>query len=229
MTRALATTVLAVLAVLGLAASAPGSQVRADDLFDEFDVLCLAPEGDEDLTWAMAVHKGYSRLEPSDFEDLRVLAFARELKGMSRTVEGVEYRVLTARGSMAPAGSDYRGFYQLCWVSAGPADYAEVRRLTHSRVGLPSFTQGHSRVMAWVETPEGREPLTRNQIERRQLGPLMVERDVRMVTMGQHSGRQVMLGYMRRRDRDQRDVDFLERHGLPVGPDRPLEAPRSPG
>lgn len=199
--------------LIGASGSGPAPTASPDDLMQEFDTLCLGPSGDRDLTWAWAVRKGYEPLDPAAFERLRILAFARDLRGMSRTVDGVEYRVLAARGSMAPVGTNEWGFYSLCWVSAEPSDRRQVRRLVEREFRLPSFVQGNARIFAWIETAEGRRPIRRPEFERRMVGPIMQEQDLRLVSLASYADGQVMLGYMKRRDPDAGDVEFFERRG----------------
>ena len=137
----------------------------AIDLADLADLYCVAADGDHDITWNRAEADGFSALTPEQFKNLR-LPGARDLRGYSRTVDGVEVRVLTARNTMSGMGGGATPFH-LCWVSARPLDRREVERSFQHSLGQRGFRQERARMFLWVPQPDGsNKPISRREWSR---------------------------------------------------------------
>lgn len=125
----------------------------AADLVRLTDRYCVGPDGDHELTWALAVRDGLTPLSPDDFADLR-LPGARQLRGFTETIDGAEVRVLTAVNRLIGMDAGMTSFH-LCWVSAQPIDRRPVEAELRRQLGMRGFRQEDARMFAWVPLPDG--------------------------------------------------------------------------
>ncbi|MGA0544197.1 hypothetical protein ACO2Q1_02880 [Brevundimonas sp. VNH65] len=196
-----------VLAVVALATGPTSAHALQDEraapppLLEELERLCLRAKGDHVWTWSWARASGFEDMDPSAVTTFSLWGFARDLRGMTRTVDGVEYRLMTAIGGSRPVGSDARtdGHQAtFCWVSARPQD----RRRTVADVGrllrVPSYRVGNSRLFPWLEQDGERRRVSRTAFER-DFHRLVREDHMQLVSVT-HDKDWVHLGYFRRRD-----------------------------
>lgn len=166
----------------------------AIDLADLADLYCVAADGDHEITWNRAEADGFSALAPEQFSNLR-LPGARDLRGYSRTIGGVEVRVLTARNTISGMGLGVTPFH-LCWVSARPLDRREVERSFQQSLGQRGFRQERARMFLWVPQPDGsNRPVSRREWSRYGQS-ISRERDARMLLINDHMG-MTAITYMR--------------------------------
>lgn len=177
---------------LALVAGSPTPATAQVDLVNLLDRLCLYPDGDHVLTYSMAVADGWQPLTAETMGRL-FLPGVFNLRGFTKTVDGVELRVLTERGRRTSHVSRESAPYRHCWVSADPADPRDVRRALEDELKLSSFRMKSARVYPWFDTAEGRQRVSRISFERRY--EQLVNAGMRMVTLAWH-GDQVILGYV---------------------------------
>lgn len=193
MSRCLFAALLAV--SLGLLPVSVSARVAPEplDLIGLADRYCIDPDGDHELTWAKAVRDGFVELSPEDFPNLR-LPGARQLKGFTRTEDGVEVRVLTAVNRWVGGGQGETPFH-LCWVSAAPYERRAVDREIGGWLGVDRFRQGDALVYAWIPLESGgRRSVSRREFQRHGMA-IAREEGMRMVLTNQH-GAMVAVTYM---------------------------------
>lgn len=163
------------------------------DLVTLAERYCIGPDGDHELTWALAVRDGYSPLSPEEFEGLR-LPGARQLRGFTQTINGSEIRVLTAVNRWIGGGQGYTPFH-LCWVSANPADRRVIDQELGAHLGVGRFRQEGALVFAWIpQEDSARRTVRRREFQRRGMA-IAREDGMRMALTNQY-GSMVAITYM---------------------------------
>ena len=159
------------------------------DLLELAERYCLEPDGDHELTWAIAAHDGYTAFTRDDFQGLRTPG-ARQVRGYSKTRDGVEIRVLTSvkRQWEGPGFTGAIANLHLCWVSANPLPRREVDEATQEFLGRARFRIKDAWVHAWLPQPDGtRLPVGRSDFER-QWVLLYRDKGMRSVLTGDYAG-----------------------------------------
>ena len=162
----------------------------APDVFEEFKAVCLDWHADPVIAERIALERGYEpagELVPDDLFQGQGLNVWVKVEG------GVEYRVLTKEASVWGYGGGTAP-QDRCYLSAEPGDHRPARRAVGRYLGQSFFRQKDTSVFAWIDTPEGREPVRRATFERVMITSL-TERGMQMVLVRQHQ-RQTMLAYL---------------------------------
>ncbi|MFC5343453.1 hypothetical protein ACETK8_09450 [Brevundimonas staleyi] len=170
-------------------------------LVDELDSLCVEPAGDHVWTWSLARARGYVDLPPEEADGFRLWAFARELRTATRTVGGVEYRLMTAIGGSTPVGSNVLtdgSLVSLCWVSARPSQRGSVASSVRRYLGVGSFRVGDARIFPWIADGEARHGVRKVVFERR-YHQLIREDHMEMISVANYGADWTILGYVRPR------------------------------
>ena len=166
---------------------------QAVDLTDLIARYCIVPDGDIALTSALARHDGMSELTPADFENLR-LPGARQLRGFTKTTNGVAVRVLTAHNRMR-GGDAGTTFFNLCWVSASPMNRSQVDDRLRRDHEMRGFRQEGARVYAWVPNEDGTRRIVGSREFKRHSHAIAREEGMRMLLTNDYLG-MVAVTYM---------------------------------
>jgi len=175
-----------IVAALSVPNSAHAQSFSAADLYQMADRYCIGPDGDDDLTWALATHDGLSELRPEAFDELN-LPGARQLRGRTTVRDGVEVRVLTARNKIFGGGGGDT-YFRLCWVSAEPMDRGQVDREVRRETGIPGFRQDGARLYGWVPLPEGQRRVVGRREWQRRGQSIAREEGMRMILTNDYRG-----------------------------------------
>lgn len=178
--------VLVLASCLLLAGPANGQTFSPDDLYDMAERYCIGPDGDHELTQALAEHDKMRPITAEDFPGLR-LPGARRLTGYTAELDGVVFRVLTARNRIRGGGGGIT-FFHLCWVSAEPMNRRAVDRTLQRETGIRGFRQEGARVFAWVPGPDGARLVVDLREWRRRNQAIAREDGMRMILTNQHQG-----------------------------------------
>lgn len=174
---------IAYLLALSLSSSVALPQGRPPDapvdLVELAHRFCIETDGDAELTWDRAVASAFVPLAPDPIRALR-LPGARGLRGYSRTHDGVEVRVLTARNTIRGFGNGETAF-SLCWVSATPLNRRSVERAFQRDLGLRGFRQDRARMFLWEPQPDGSRMEVSGREWRRQTQSIPRDRNARIL------------------------------------------------
>lgn len=197
--------------------SAPPPTQHDLQLAELADRYCIEPDGDHRLTWHRAEQDGFAWITPDDAPNLRLpSALGTNLRGLKKTVDGVEIQVLTSAFSWI-APDDGQSFFRQCWVSASVSDVNSVRRDVRAILGVHDFKSLEVVIFAWIPTADGgRTSVSRRDYRRRHL-TLAREQGMRQVLVRQYENG-VFVSYTSPRDEaTYRDFDW-------AGPE-PVAAP----
>ncbi|WP_428149973.1 hypothetical protein [Brevundimonas sp.] len=177
---------------------------------------CIGPDGDHRMTWAYAEADGFAALNRPEFEHLSLPGVEdATIRGFTRTVDGVEARVLTG-ASWIRAGGQGTTYSRLCWVSSSRASFDEVNGQTRSYFNDRGFRMGRVRVHAWIPRPDGSlEPVSRRRYVRESLTLARIEGMRQLFARAQN--RAVFLAYASPRDEaTYRDFDWSGPEPVPA-------------
>lgn len=172
-----------------IAATGVHAQPNNRQLVDLAERFCIEPDGDHELTWAIAAHDGYEPFTRDDFPGLRTPG-ARQVRGYSKAFEGSQVRVLTSvkRQWEGPGFNGAIANLHVCWVSVNPGSRREVDRSIQDHAGPVRFRLKDTWVHAWLPQPDGsRLPVDRSQFER-QWVQLYRDNGMRSILSGDYGG-----------------------------------------
>lgn len=176
--------------------NSPSAEVppRLVDLFERY---CLDPDGQHDLTWALARHDNYTAFDRSDFPGLRTPG-ARQVRGFTTSVSGTEIRVLTAvnRFALGPQRTGPATNFHLCWVSARPASRAQIDSELRTYLGVRRYRQEGAFAYPWVTTADDERKSVKRSDFTEDFARMAREEGMRVVTTNEAHG-WVSLGYLR--------------------------------
>ncbi|RZM31537.1 MAG: hypothetical protein EOP67_32480 [Sphingomonas sp.] len=194
MSRDLTRICVAALTVFALAAPPVGAQ--EDEPFDlaaAAERYCFSAFGNHVLGRQRAEDDGFTYLTAADVDSVR-LPGPRWLRGMHKTINGVEVRLLTSMIRIRGGGQG-ENYFRACWVSATPWSRAPVDARIRQIVDTPRFRNRDAWVYAWTTSPDGRQhPVNRRQFETVSLRDSL-EDDLQIV-MTQQEGDMVAVTYM---------------------------------
>ncbi len=164
------------------------------DLVEEFQDLCLEPDGN--LEWAeeFAADYGYrpAQERAEAFRPLGNDSHASYTYVWARQVEGRDVQPLARPGAFVRAGP-ITAFFNMCSVSARGESRSAIQRRMSRLLDMDSFRQKGTSVFAWMPDGEDRRPIRRNAFENAS-AVTHFERGMRMVTLT-HTDDQVILTY----------------------------------
>ena len=184
---------IAIICLMALPKASSANGVQDVDLADLIDRYCIVPDGDIALTSALARHDGMSELASEDFENLR-LPGARQLRGFTKTTNGVVVRVLTGHNRFR-GGDAGTTFFNLCWVSASPMNRSEVDDGMRREHQMRGFRQEGARVYAWVPNDDGTRRIVGSREFKRRSHAIAREDGMRMLLTNDYLG-MVAVTYM---------------------------------
>lgn len=158
----------------------------AIDLVDLADRYCIAAYGNHARTRQSVEADGFVPIPPETVENLR-LPGPRYLRGYSKTIDGVEVRVLTAVVRFRGFGQG-ENVFRSCWVSASAADRGRVDRDLTRMLGVRRFRERGANVYAWWIDEDGRiNGLSRRESHRSGLRDAL-ERGTQYIMTNEYDG-----------------------------------------
>lgn len=178
---------------------------RIDDdeiiLSQAADRYCIRPDGDHRLTWHLAEEDGFSWLTPASFPRLRIHTSAdANLRGLEKTINGVNIRVLTSAFSQTHPGDGHTYFRQ-CWVSASNYNQQDAERELNDLLGIRRFRSRNVLIYAWIPQADGSQRAINRRIYMRRNLTLAREQGLRQVTLKQY-GAATFIAYRSPRTRE---------------------------
>lgn len=127
------------------------------NLLELAESFCLDPDGDHELTWALAAHRGYRPLTGEDFPGLRTPG-ARRLRGFTKRFGTTDIRIMTAvnRYAHRPREIGAAVNLHLCWVSANPATRGPIDNELRDYMGVRRYRQGGAFAYAYTQEADGK-------------------------------------------------------------------------
>lgn len=165
------------------------------------DRYCIGPDGDHRLTWHLAEQDGFVWLTADQFPNLRLLSGAgNNLRGLEKTIDGVQIRVLTSAYAMT-VPDDGKSYFRQCWVTASPYDAGDAERGLNALLGVRRFRADNTLVYAWIPQVDGSRRSVSRRIYMRRNMTLSNEQGLRQATLKSYQGG-TFIGYRSPRDRE---------------------------